>query len=492
MANDPGPTGPDIPTASSDAATELTTSDMPLRSWQNGIGPAYIGLFLLIVFFDRLGPYTLAVGGLAPSLAGAAVGGLLAFIMLFYAPAMWGLHTRGDLVTVAGRTFGAEGARWIPGVTLGLVQVLWFAVAIFYAADLSLKAMVMGHLTGPQSLDGPRPELPPSLGGPVFLFTTSTWLLAAALLGPVLVKIVAAILKVYAIFPALVFAGLMLWALGGLGSYSPPEGTRSGALPAFWSMVQLVFGYAATASLMGADWGASSRNAGDVRLGGLVSLGLAPLIVASVALVTIAGAQGRFAARTLEMPPTQTAPADLSSPPIDSPEGYVYHQVVLQDGIGGALGCILTMVFALALLGPACYAPTVFSQRFADAIPSLPRWGWALIGAVVAWPLAATGLAGRLATIFGLLGAVMAPLAGAIAADYVRDHGRWRGAATRNQPGRRAGRAGRLDRRLAALRRATAGNTRPGSRPTRGCSGLRHRVPGPTRAGLDQAGIGRG
>src|SRR5690606_5146664 len=113
---------------------------MPPRPWQDGIGPAFISLFLLIAFFDQLAPHTLARGGLGPSVAGAAAGGGLAFALLYYAPAMWGLRSRRGLVEIAGRTFGRDGARWVPGVTLALVQAAWFAVAIGYAAGLSLKA----------------------------------------------------------------------------------------------------------------------------------------------------------------------------------------------------------------------------------------------------------------------------------------------------------------------------------------------------------------
>ena len=43
--------------------------------WTKGIGPRYIALFLVIVYYDQLAPRTLAVGGLGPAVMGATVGG---------------------------------------------------------------------------------------------------------------------------------------------------------------------------------------------------------------------------------------------------------------------------------------------------------------------------------------------------------------------------------------------------------------------------------
>ena len=77
-------------------------------------------------------------------------------------------------------------------------------------------------------------------------------------------------------------------------------------------------------------------------------------LVASLALVTVAGALGRAAAE---------------APPPTDPTAFVYHRAVLEEGIGGVAGCVLTMIFCLALLGPSCYAPTVFRARFAEALP---------------------------------------------------------------------------------------------------------------------------
>ncbi|HEV3120957.1 MAG TPA: purine-cytosine permease-like transporter, partial [Isosphaeraceae bacterium] len=84
-------------------------------------------------------------------------------------------------------------------------------------------------------------------------------------------------------------------------------------------------------------------------------------------------------------------------------------------------------VLGLALLGPCCFNPFVFGHRFAAVAPGLKRWAWSLIGAVAAWPLMAFGLPARSELMFGALGALITPVVGAMAADYLRNRGRWPG-----------------------------------------------------------------
>jgi cytosine permease len=100
---------------------------------------------------------------------------------------------------------------------------------------------------------------------------------------------------------------------------------------------------------------------------------------------------------------------------------------VIARGIGGLGGSVMLLVLGLAMLGPSCYAPFIFGHRFAAVAPRLKRWAWSLIGGIVAWPLVALGLPGRPELMYSLLGAVMAPVVGAMAADYVLSRGVWPG-----------------------------------------------------------------
>src|SRR3954447_11873666 len=98
------------------------------KPWHTGTAPKYISLFLWVAFFDQLGRRTLAIGGLRPSVLGAAAAGLLCYVLLYYVPAMWGFRSGKPLTTLGTSTFGVTGSIWITDVLMGLAQVVWFAV----------------------------------------------------------------------------------------------------------------------------------------------------------------------------------------------------------------------------------------------------------------------------------------------------------------------------------------------------------------------------
>jgi cytosine permease len=380
-------------------------------------------MFLWVVFFDPLGRWTLAIGGLGPSILGAAAAGLLCAWLLFYVPAMWGMRTGRPMIVVASSTFGARGATWVPFGLMALVQVLWFAVATYYATELTLRGLVTGRLLDPRHL------APIQIGGltlksPLFLITSLVWSYAAALVGYYLVGVIAALMKVFPVFMALSLVLATLLTLGGIAMDRPPavEPAAGGSvafdgLRAFALMIQLVFGFFATAGAASADWGAVARDPGDVRRVGWVGVALASWIVAILALLTVAGAWGLSAA--------SSAGASLTV------GGALSFRWAVEVGIGGRLGCAILLVFGLASLAPTCYAAHGFGHRLGTLWPRLSGLAWLLIGTAVAWTLIATGKAARLDVVFSLAGAAFAPVVGAMAADYVRHGGAW--------PGTRAG-----------------------------------------------------
>ena len=52
---------------------------------------------------------------------------------------------------------------------------------------------------------------------------------------------------------------------------------------------------------------------------------------------------------------------------------------------------------------------------------------WTILGAGLAWLLVSSGRVNRLLDVFSLVGGLVAPAAGALAADYVRSRGVWPG-----------------------------------------------------------------
>ena len=103
----------------------------------------------------------------------------------------------------------------------GLVQVVWFAVATYYATELTLRGLVAGRLLDPRHL------APVALGGltlksPLFLVTSLFWSYAAALVGYYLVGVIAALMKVFPVFMALSLMLAALLTLGGVTADRPP------------------------------------------------------------------------------------------------------------------------------------------------------------------------------------------------------------------------------------------------------------------------------
>ena len=435
--------------------TQAASKPKPLivkKPWQNGLGPYYIGLFLWIVFFDQLGMRTLQVGGIIWSVLGAVVAGPLCYLLLFRIPATWGHTTGKALPELAQSTFGQRGAKWVPGLLIGLAELVWFAVAVYYGTDLTLKGLVEARFINQNSLQSI------SVGGfvlksPLFLATSLFWSVAAALVGRWLVRLIAAIMHVYPIFPALIFGATMLVMLSGVRSFEPtgidPQTLLS--IPphrvSFWSImlvIQMIFGFFAMAGAIGVDWGAATTTDRDVQTGGWIAVGVAPIVIASIGFVTIAGYLGRLNELSAEgaveirqttgpfTDPLTLKRIDRPQPPLRAiglntkpPEASF--RAVLIDGIGGRLGCAMLMIVGVAALAPAVYCSFVISTRFHDAFPRISRTRWTLVAIALAWPLVAFGLVENLERVFTLMGALFAPLVACLSADSQRQRGQWSG-----------------------------------------------------------------
>ena len=405
------------------AAMEATP--VPPKSWRDGVAPAFVAMFLSAVFLDRLAPGTLLVGGLGPSAVGAVFAGLAGYWSLYYAPTMWGVQTRRPLAVLVTSTFGARGAPWIPGVVLGLVAVLLFAATIDAATRWTFGGLVASGMLDPKHL-GTANRGSPAMPRPLFLFVAAVWSITSAILGLLTVRLVAAIMRVYPIFPAIALGAAVVWAMPTVGD--GPVATApamAGGLRAMAAMAQLVFGFLAANFVAAGDWGAASKAPQDARIGGLVGITFASPILAILALLIVAGALGR--GRELSSPAAFPPRTVIAASPQPTTSRSVTLREVFQDRIGGKAGATALFVMALGLLGPACFAPFVIARQFSAAWPSLPRWAWSTGGAVATWPLIASGLAQRTDLIFGIAGAAAAPVAGAMAAEYARNRGRWPG-----------------------------------------------------------------
>ena len=315
------------------------------------MAPAYIGTFLWVAFLDKLGVRALPVGGLLPSIAGVGLAAVLSYLLLYRVPAFWGFTAGRPLDEVAESTFGQRGALAVPNLVAALGQVILFAVGIGYGTGWMLDGLeVLGLLEA-------RTVRPVLWGGtvvpsPLFLTTALVWGVVTALVGMGIVRWIAAIMQYFPVFPAVGLALVVTGSFAGLSDFQPTRldpvtggmvAISDGWRLAFLSTFQWTFAFSTLLGLSGADWGAASATEADVRRGGVVSLAVAPVIVASLALLAVAGHEGKQIDRTrdvAEEQPSASIPVETSAeaPPVGGDRVNVETPFRLPGGGRGGAG----------------------------------------------------------------------------------------------------------------------------------------------------------
>jgi cytosine permease len=169
-------------------------------------------------------------------------------------------------------------------------------------------------------------------------------------------------------------------------------------------IIQLIIGFFATAGAAGTDFGLNSRNARDVRMGGVVGIALAVLYAGGLPLLAIAGARVLY-----NLGPNQLGFGDVIG------------------AMGGLLATSMFFLFAIASIPPACFCAFIAGNSFSTMIPGVPRASSTLVGVTIAIALAVTGAAANLISFFTIVGASFGPICGAMAADYLLSGRRWAG-----------------------------------------------------------------
>jgi hypothetical protein len=202
-------------------------------------------------------------------------------------------------------------------------------------------------------------------------------------------------------------------------------------------MVQYVFGFSAIVAGQAVNWGATLNRASDVRKAGVVGIGLASTIIATIALLIVAGSIGRDATdQGPEAFPSTNAlvlgdpgvsePSPAPFPLPAGPEAYRLGRV-LETRIGGIPGGIALIVLGLGSLASAVYAAYAYSNRLESIRKRPRRWAWGVVGAVVAYPLMVTGLAANIPLVIDLTAGLVAPMLGVLTADLLRHRTSWPG-----------------------------------------------------------------
>jgi len=352
--------------------------------WYANTAPSYAGVFLWIAFYISLAQNTIIHASLGLCIVALAVAGLLSYALFYYAPAMLGMKTGFPLYVVGSSTFGTLGGYVMPGLLMGLLQIGWFAVGTFFATQFILN--------------GFHSDAKP--GSVTFIVIGIVWGYVMAFVGVKGIQYVAKVSLLLNAIPFLMILLVFFKTAPGISGYVPAD---PNPFLAFTLLLQIVIGFFATAGAAGADFGMNSRNATDVRWGGLVGIAGAILYAGGLPILSVAGAR-------------------VLNPSVQS---YSYDAVI--SALGGVLATAMFFLFALASIGPACFCAFIAGNSFSTMIPGVKRMSSTMAGVTVAIVLAVTGVAADLIAFFTIVGASFGPICGAMAADYLLSGKQWKG-----------------------------------------------------------------
>ena len=367
--------------------TSATPNPQDKRApWYKTTAQTYAGIFLWFAFWDRMSENGLSTGGLGATLLGVVIGALICHYLFYLVPGLMGMKTGLPLYVVGTSTFGAVGGLLMPGFLMGALQFGWLGVNAYFSSD----ALAQGFgATG--------------LFAPICVI----WTLAAAFVGLKGIQYVARVATYLPLIPLVVLImGLAMFA-GTAGQPAPAAATggSGGGGAAMLAMIGAIVGFFATAGAAGVDICTSNRNKGDVSMGGIVGIVIAIIFTAGISVVAVAGARA----------------AGIIEPTVVNMTAAL--KVKLSSGVFAAIMIGLT----LASFPGACFSSFIAANSFKTTMPKVNPFVSVGIGAVVSIILAITGWAGRLPSVFGLIGASFGPIVGAMVVDYLLSGGTWSG-----------------------------------------------------------------
>lgn len=372
---------------------DYITSAKPLGKdqrapWYKNVAPTYAGIFLWFAFWDPMSGNGLSMGGLGAMLAGVVLGALICHFLFYLVPGLLGMSTGLPLYVVGTSTFGAVGGLIMPGFLMGALQFGWLGVNTYFSAG----ALASGfHATG--------------LFTPICII----WAVAAAFVGLKGIQYVAKVSTYLPLIPLVVLLiGVGLFA-GSAGGYKPTPAADAaasgGGLKAMLIMIAAIVGFFATAGAAGVDICMSSGSKKDVSMGGIVGIIIAIVFTAGISVICVAGARA----------------AGVVDPSVANMTDAL--KVKLSSRLYAAIMIGLT----LASFPGACFSSFIAANSFKTVMPKVNPFISVGIGAVISIILAATGAAGVLPSVFGLIGASFGPICGAMMVDYYLSGGKWSG-----------------------------------------------------------------
>jgi cytosine permease len=356
--------------------------------WYANTAPTYAGIFLWVAFYKQIAEGTLTQASLKICLAALVLAGVFCYGLFYRVPATLGMKTGYPLYVVGSSTFGTKGGYLMPGLLMGLLQIGWFAVATFVAADFILKGL--GMASEPMTAS--------------FIVTGTIWGLVMASIAAKGIQYVAKVGQILNWIPLLMLLLVLFKTAGGVGHHQLAPNTPVNNFAAVTTILAAVIGFFATAGAAGTDIASNARNDSDVKWGGLVGVGLAVLVAGGLPLISIAGAHGLG---------------------LVGADKWDYADVV--QAIGGPMGSAMFFLFAIASIPATCFCSFIAGNSFSTMIPGVPRISSSMVGAVVGIILAVTGVAANLIGFFNIVGASFGPIIGAMIADYLLSGRKWSG-----------------------------------------------------------------
>ena len=324
-----------------------------------------------------------------PALLGVVLGALICHFLFYLIPGLLGMKTGLPLYVVGTSTFGAVGGLFMPGFLMGALQFGWLGVNTFGSADALAKGF---HTPG------------------LYIPLCVIWALGAAFVGLKGIQYVAKVATYLPLIPLVVLImGLVLFA-GSAGDYKPlPAAVGGDSGSSFVSgvllMVGAIVGFFATAGAAGVDICTSNRDKNDVRMGGIFGIAIAIIFTAGISVIAVAGAHAAGA-------------IDPSA---------INMTAALEKKLSPGLFAAVMIGLTLASFPGACFSSFIAANSFKTTLPKVNPFISVGIGAVVSILLAVTGVASKLPSVFGLIGASFGPIVGAMVVDYLLSNGNWSG-----------------------------------------------------------------
>lgn len=382
MLNQDSPVAGPLPSYITSAKPNPASNRGP---WYKNTAPTYAGIFLWFVFWDSMSANGLSVGGLGATLLGIVLGGVICHFLFYLVPGLLGMKTGLPLYVVGTSTFGAVGGLIMPGFLMGALQFGWLGVNTFGSADALAKGF---HAPG------------------LYVPLCIIWAVGAAFVGLKGIQYVAKVATYLPLIPLVVLiVGLVMFA-GSAGSYTPPPAAASGGgLKAMLIMIGAIVGFFATAGAAGVDICSNNRDKRDVSMGGVVGIIIAIVFTAGISVIAVAGARA----------------SGVIDPSISN------MTLALEKKLSPGLFAMVMIGLTLASFPGACFSSFIAANSFKTVMPKVNPFISVGIGAVISIILAVTGAAGKLPSVFGLIGASFGPICGAMMVDYLLAGGKWSG-----------------------------------------------------------------